>query len=462
MDSQAPGAAPRGIEAIVIDLIWAGMLAAGALSAFLLLTVAVRKWPVVGVVAITFNVLVAWEFPQLPAIANVGGTSVYLLDVLSLLFIVIALVDIKRVSAHLGALRWVWAGFGLSMLFSLIVGVVEIEVGKAVNEFRAFFYLFAALSWVVSLDWRKQSTLLLTRVPVVLGWLLVAVAAYHGVRFGFGGAGEFVDPSSGIEQTTRPLVSGQALVLLLCIPLTLRLWVQSASSFLLVSAIAFGAVVVVVQQRTVWAVAAAMVAAFYFSFWGKHRTKSVIAAVLIAWGALVLVTSNVAGDFVGKLIAAANDSATYNARVTSWQNLIEQSFDKGLGTALFGAPFGSGYGRFEGVGRWVEFAPHNWYVTLFVRVGLVGTALFLFFVLGAIYRVLKSNSDVSALLVLVATLVYGWAYSVAWYTAIFLGWAVIVGRDTTRAEESKEQQLIPLPLAQQRQLRVPIGSGEHD
>jgi hypothetical protein len=407
-----------------VQLIWTSLLAAGATSALLLCAAAFRKWPVVGVAAIALNIITAWEVPQAPPLLSIVGTSIYPVDVLSVLFFVVAVLDGKRLSQNLGALRWLWAGFGLSILFSLLSGVIQIEVGSAVNEFRAFLYPFAAISWVLSLDWGRLRKLL-THLPVVLGWSLVAVAAFHAARFGLGGEGEFVDARSGIEQTTRPLVSGQALILLFCIPLTLRTWAQTSRRLPLISAAAFGVVVMIVQQRTVWAVAAAMIATFYLSSRGEHRTKGILAGIAVLWGGLILITSNVAGDLIGKLISAANDSSTYDARVNSWQNLIAESFAKGLGTVLFGAPFGTGYGRFEGVGRWVEFAPHNWYVTLFLRVGLVGTAIFALLLLAAIIRVIRSQNDATSVGILVGTLVYCWAYSIMWYSAIFVGWALI-------------------------------------
>lgn len=344
------------------------------------------------------------------------------------MFVAIAILDFKRVSLRLGALRWLWAGFLLTVFYSLALGIIEIEAGAALQEFRAFLYPFAAISWVLSIEWESERRReWLEHVALVVGWLLVIIAVYHAARFGLGSTGTFVDPNSGIEQTTRSLVSGQALVLLFCIPFALRSWTMSAKKMPLISGVVFALVVLVVQQRTVWAVAIAMVAAFYFSSGGRHRIRGIIAIAVGGWIALVVVTSNVAGDVVAMLLAAANDSDTYNARLSSWQNLVDQGVDKGLGTVLFGAPFGSGYGRFESVGRWVEFAPHNWYVTLFLRVGIVGLALFAIFFLTATVKAFREKTNLTSLTVLIGTLVYCWAYSIEWYTAIFVGWALLRG-----------------------------------
>ena len=439
-----------------METFWAGFLTVGAISAFLLVLFGIRNWPILGIAAVCANILIAWEVPQLNPLVNIIGTNIYPLDVLSVVFLMISFLDIKRLSDRLGSLRWMWLGFGVTIVSSLAWGILTIEAGAAVNEFRAFLYPFAAISWVVSLDWNQNFRRFSDSLPMILGWLLVVVAAYHSARFGLGGAGEFVDPSTGLEQTTRPLVSGQALVLLFCTVMSIRTWAETNRKLPLASAIVFGLTVLVVQQRTVWAVAAAMIVAFYFSSPERRRGKSVIAAVVVVWALLVVLSSNIVGDLISKVVAAANDSATYDARVVSWQNLIAESFDKGLATVLFGAPFGTGYGRFEGVGRWVEFAPHNWYVTLFLRVGLVGTSLFLLFLAGACFRVLRDRGDAAQLLILVGTVVYCWAYSVMWYTALFVGWALIqrVNRTSDPLDENRKLMAIqPLQRYPQSVLR---------
>ncbi len=90
---------------------------------------------------------------------------------------------------------------------------------------------------------------------------------------------------------------------------------------------------------------------------------------------------------------------------------------------LFGEPMGSGYGRFEGEGRWVEYAPHNWYVTLLLRVGVAGLAVFVVLIVGAFAGALGRRDMLAATIVATVT-VFGWAYSVPWYACIPLGWAM--------------------------------------
>src|SRR5690606_38911842 len=123
-----------------------------------------------------------------------------------------------------------------------------------------------------------------------------------------------------------------------------------------------------------------------------------------------------------QLITAAENTGTYSARQMSWDALINQLMNSGdLTSILFGAPMGSGYGRFEGVGRWVEFAPHNWYVTVLLRTGVVGLVILAMFIGLALWKLLKRH-NATGISVLVAILVFGWAYSWPWYAMIPLGW----------------------------------------
>jgi hypothetical protein len=98
---------------------------------------------------------------------------------------------------------------------------------------------------------------------------------------------------------------------------------------------------------------------------------------------------------------------------------------EGVLTVLFGAPFGHGFGRFEGVGRWVVFAPHNWYVTVYLREGLIGLGAMLVIFLPRFFAGFRANRDVFLAAVLVCFLVYGWTYSWQWWTCLPLALAFL-------------------------------------
>lgn len=407
--------------------LWTVLVGVGALTAFALFVGAVRRWPVLGVISIAVNVLIAWELPYPPALAVVNEYSIYFLDVLSGSLLIIGMMGLKQLFRNVGAGAWSWLAFGCLILVSLLRGVPEFGFGATLNEFRSFLYPFTAITWAMSLAWNSTlTTALVQRFALALGWGLVVIAGYHIFRYGLGGASEFVDAGTGIEQTGRPLISGQALMLLLCAIVALWLWGRERKTVFLVSGLVFICVVVVVQQRTVWGVGAA-VAIVVFLVGGASAKRALIpAGLIIAWMVGIILTSNAAPSLLAQFSDSATNSGTYGARVTSWLNLIDQSMSQGLGTVVFGAPIGSGFGRFEGVGRWVEFSPHNWYLTIYLRAGLLGLALFLVFLAIVLAKTLRVRAGVTvtSTVILTAIVVYGWSYSWPWYTGIFIGWAI--------------------------------------
>jgi hypothetical protein len=143
------------------------------------------------------------------------------------------------------------------------------------------------------------------------------------------------------------------------------------------------------------------------------------------WILALVILSGSMPQILSQLASAATDSGTYDARVRSWTNLIAQSELNGPLDVIFGQPMGIGYGRFEGAGRWVVFAPHNWYVTTYLRTGVAGLSLLLLFVAIVLVKLLRSRTNMAAIAIVIAVTVYGWSYSWPWYLGLFYGWAVV-------------------------------------
>lgn len=404
--------------------VWVLFLACAALSVFTMFTLALKRWPGIGALATAVTVLVAWEVPNPQALANVAGTNIFFQDILSLAFLAVSIMSRSQLQRNLGSVAWAWLALGLLLVVSLGRGTVEYSMGPTMNEFRGFLYPYAALTWAMSLTWTPdRARALLQKGTVVVGWGLVMVAAYHVTRYGIGSASGFVDAGTGLEQTTRPLVSGQALVLLMCTALSLWLWKLLSNNFYLFSATVFGVVVVLSQQRTVWGVTLAAAAAVLL--FSSTRTKAIFLGlgVLGAIVSLFVTSSSMFDAVLAELNVAATDSGTYDARLTSWLNLVAESFDRGPETVIFGAPMGAGFGRLEGADRWVVFAPHNWYLTLYLRCGLIGLVLFLSFLALTFINAARHRINMAAFAVMVMMVVYGWSYSWLWYTGLIAGWA---------------------------------------
>jgi hypothetical protein len=204
----------------------------------------------------------------------------------------------------------------------------------------------------------------------------------------------------------------------------LWLWRSQHRADLLVSALCFLSVVIIVQQRTVWGVGIAAAIALFLVSRARTRVRMFVFGFIAAWTFGFLVASNMAPNLLNELGVAASDSGTYEGRVTSWGNLIAQSVSNGTGNVAFGAPMGNGFGRFEGAGRWVTFAPHNWYLTIYLRVGVIGLSFLLLFLAIGMSSVLRGRTNMAAFAILTASITYGWSYSWLWYMCVFSGWAL--------------------------------------
>lgn len=405
--------------------VWMFFLALGGITAIGLFIAALKRWPIICAISIAVNVLVAWEMPYPPALANIGGTSVYFLDILSVSALVIVLARPSSLRQNLRAGFWPWIALGVMLLFSLVTGLAENSFGTAVNEFRSFLHPYATMTWAMSLAWsRETSGILIRKFSLVLGWALTLVAVYHFALYGFGSTSAFVDAGTGLEQTTRPLVSGQALMLLLCAMLCVWFWRTRRHNVWVLSALVFFIVVIVSQQRTVWAVGVASLIVVFIIARAGTKGLIIVFSLIASWLVAITLSAQFIPQIMTELGGAATDSGTYDARVRSWINLINQSFLKGPSSVIFGQPMGNGFGRFEGVGRWVEFAPHNWYVTLYLRVGIIGLGLLVIFLIIVVVGLLRRRENMAALALIAAISVYGWSYSWPWYLCIFLGWAI--------------------------------------
>ncbi|MGY3564832.1 hypothetical protein [Sinomonas sp. RB5] len=416
------------MDTALMTTFFVAVLAANAMIVF---TYLLYRHPELGAVLCGVTVLTAWELPSPQPLATLAGNSVYLQDVASLIFLVVAFPGIGRIHARLKLSSLLWFAFALSILFSFLSGIDVNRLGNATNESRPFFYTISAMLWAMSLKWSKdQERRLLIQASLLIGWGLVLVALYHMSLYGLGSTDTYVDPGTGMEQTTRCLVSGQALTLLFCAVSLLWAFRATRNRVHLLSSMAFFTIVLASEQRTVWAVAAGVMLVAFITSRKKLKLTIVLFALVATATLIAVTTSSVVAGILDRLDAAASNSGTYDARVTSWTALVDQNVALGFWTISFGQPMGAGFGRFEGEGRWVEFAPHNWYVTVFLRAGVTGLVLLLLFLAAVLVRTRGATTSQLAWAIIIGLTLYGWAYSWPWYVCIFWGWAIAQCRDS--------------------------------
>jgi O-antigen ligase len=143
--------------------------------------------------------------------------------------------------------------------------------------------------------------------------------------------------------------------------------------------------VLVLQHRSVW-VATFLPAMMAFVIVRQRQGKlvgrlaviSLVSAIvlgpLLASGKLSSVTSSV-GESAER--ATSTTSGTFVGRIEGWENLLKKWASGGPRTWAMGESYGSGYARKQQGGREVTFAPHNYFVQLLLRTGVIGLLAFL-------------------------------------------------------------------------------------
>lgn len=421
----------------MIGNVWYAVVALGGLSAAVLGAALLKRRPPLVAAIVGIHVLISWDMPVIPPIVTVMGISIYFLDYFALVLFLVSLRRLWRARMTAPAFVVCWLVLLAALGLSLLRGLAAHGMGPAVNDFRSFLYVAAVLQWALTLDWTPSRTRqLIDRGCQLLGWALVGVFAIHVAIRGLGSADESIlDSVTGELYSSRPLNSGQALVLALCAVLCLGMWLRARRTGPLVSAVVFLLCVLLAQNRSTWAAAAGALIVLIVTahFHGRARLIAVLSVCALA--AMLVISTGALGDVVAKLAESLNSSGTYASREDSWQALIGQQFAaRDPVRVLFGSSMGDGYDRIESSGRLVQYAPHNWYVTIFLRAGIVGLVALVAMMAVLMVRALR-HRDAPVAAVIAALLLYGWAYSWSWYQMIFLGWAASVALALPAAEE---------------------------
>lgn len=383
----------------------------------------VWNWPRLGWVLLGVAVLMDTTDPS--PLLSTGGISVYPLDVLAVLLMAAGLLNARRIGNNMaGRSVAVW-GIVVLLLFSLTRGLLT--YGQAsLNEFRSFAYVATTLVWALGLDWRSDAGRSTPRRDFQLWLTLTATAltimtAYNLTKTGFVSADAYYVDPHGDFISLRPVTAGQAMFIALAALWALGRFMQDRRARWLALASAFLAAILVAQHRSVWvALLAGLLLTILFAYPKARRLGISLLALLAAAGVFGIVyawgTSLVASIWASVQSAVAPES-TYTDRTSTWATLVHQNLDAGLTTALFGKPFGAGFLR-QGPNFTIEtFMPHNWYVSIFLRTGVLGLAMLVAILVRLARKQFTAPRDSIGLGLLAAIVVYIYVYSLPWYIA---------------------------------------------
>jgi hypothetical protein len=188
------------------------------------------------------------------------------------------------------------------------------------------------------------------------------------------------------------------------------------------SSITFVVTVVIAQHRSVWAAGVAgMFAALLWS--SRTSARKQLLLQLTASAGILLLVGYSGLLSTSTLAESASSTNTYQWRSDGWRVLISEAIARGPTSVIFGTPSAGTFSRRLSTGQDTSVSAHNWYLDIFLYLGPIALLL----VVAMLVSALVTSREVSAAwtFVLAAVAAYGWAYSVEWILAPWLGAAVV-------------------------------------
>ena len=259
---------------------------------------------------------------------------------------------------------------GVVFTVNLALGVATFGLQHAVNESREWLYLLTTTAFVVAAGpwtsrfWRPWYALAFGAMG--LAWLGVAKHGVHSATSQIVINGQLVDG--------RPLNSAGAAALAFALIVLLGSRTISVRRKIVFGTAAI-CTLIVVEQRTVWAVLAVA-----FLIWAaaslrrhgtaRHRRLAATGVAVLSTVAVALAAGVATGNvFDQSLAETTSKHSTFQWRVIGWTDLLHA--DHSVAGLVLGFRFGTGYRRIID-GQVILANPHSFYVGTVLRLGLIG------------------------------------------------------------------------------------------
>jgi O-antigen ligase len=351
--------------------------------------------------------------PQSLVSLPLGPVTLYSADVIALL---LTLAVARRLWQSPSRITWPSAAllaFGAVALYSFARGVLDGDVFDAANQFRKHFYFAVAGLYFSTIPWTVSA-----RRHLLRAWTLTAaaLAVFSIIRLALPLDG-LLGPMFGGPGGDRPIHAAAALVVAMGALLSIG-WsaARLLPAFLLLAT-------VVVQHRSVWV---ATTAAFLtFAVMSAKRNVLQVGGLAVAT-LMALLLSPIGPSLLEPLDRAAADRSSFEWRTEGWSSLVSAQLQRPGDWAL-GRPMGTPWTRtvFATV---VDSSPHNLYIELLLRVGLIGLLLFaLTYALTTVaaFRFRAPGARALPLAVVVGQLVYAIPYSLDMSQGALLGMMIL-------------------------------------
>jgi len=336
-----------------------------------LIELLVRRAEVGAALVLGATVMSATLVSRVPSVMLPGGIKVQLHDVAFALVLAAAVLRLLRLTRLTPWQRWGLLA-GAMLLLSLFRGAAAFGPQHAIAELRLFLAFVAGALYFAtfppsrSMNDRIGRIWLLLTIPMMILVCLRWLATVAGIDVG-------VPPAEfGADAALKVLNGPEAFFLADAVILTVPFWhLRDRRSRRLTC---LGAVlllfVALLDRRTVWltmilGLAVVMVRNRRLS----RRVLAIVSGALLLTAVGYFALGGSAGE--GEPIAtSAGDTATLDWRIQGWTELVH-GLSNGPVQWTIGEPLGSGFTR-EVQGSKVEAEPHNFYVTVLLRGGVIG------------------------------------------------------------------------------------------
>lgn len=363
-------------------------------------------------------------------IVSMSGIAVYPGDVGVGILAVLALMGIQRISRDTLILAFL-AIVVVMLVQSVIFGTSAYGVQQALNEARPFAYVIVALIWALTIDWNDRClrAFFVAWCAILVGFT-AALCILQIARTGIATSSEFYIDGLGNYRTLRPLVSSQAMSLGLGTVVCLYAAMKSRAAWLYCVTFVGLIGVLLAQHRSVWVSVA--FGCFILVVGAAGLRMRLVLPALVGATTLLAVWLSGAADAaveatVSSIDAVFGPRSSFADREAGWAGLISEIVESGDQRVLLGMPMGHGYERIGANGLVATYSPHNWYVQMMLRAGLLGMAAFISILVLSLVRAIRSRQAL-ALSLLAALAAFQWAYAMQWYFVIFLGYGIVAAQ----------------------------------
>jgi len=317
----------------------------------------------------------------------------------------------------------------------LFTGIKSYGMKEACNEARQVFFTFATLTYAASFTIGRVDSLRLLRCVGYAGLGLLVLALFRWTAmFLHLSIAEAWAGVVGIKPY-RVLTSDATFYMLEAGVVVTMMRAQLYRHYRLIAcALLLGAIVM--AHRSVW-LAALVMALLLVAAQYRRLPVTWFAGGLLVTSALICVILVHGLSFSSSRaeLQSATSTQTLDWRIKGYAALGSQAMEHSASETLLGQPFGSGYERIIDT-RVVKDSPHNYFLQIFLRLGLLGVACFvtlyvlLLTHLRALLRLTSGSESVllTCAAMAICQLTYAFGYGLAAEQGLLLGFGLGVMR----------------------------------